>query len=133
MFYCIEVDRFIHYSTVVIRLAAGPLGPVSTSPKLSVRHRAFQPPLGNVLSSFDGGRRNGRNPQTFARRCQMWHQSNVLSFLPSVLSDIFSLKQESSIFRSVIQPCMWFWICQARSPCAKQHRAKPVPSWINHI
>ena len=24
------------------------------------------------------------------------------------LSDIFSLKHESSIFRSVIQPCMWF-------------------------
>ena len=40
--------------------------------------------------------------------------------MPS-LSGIFSLKHESSIFRSVI--CMWFCKCQASSPCAKQYRA----------
>ena len=28
-------------------------------------------------------------------------------------SDIFSLKHESSIFRSFIQPCLWFCKCQA--------------------
>ena len=35
-------------------------------------------------------------------------------FFPS-LSDIFDLKHESSIFRSFIQPFMWFWKCQAGS------------------
>ena len=29
-------------------------------------------------------------------------------FCPILRTDIFSLKYESSIFRSVIQPCMWF-------------------------
>ena len=37
-------------------------------------------------------------------------------------SGIFSLKHESSIFRSFIQPCIWFWKCQASSPEAKQYR-----------
>ena len=46
---------------------------------------------------------------------------------------IFSLKHESSIFKSFIQPYMWFWKCQARSPWDKQFRAYPVPSWRNHI
>ena len=36
---------------------------------------------------------------------------------------IFSLKHESSIFRSFIQPSMWFWKCQASSPWDKQYRA----------
>ena len=36
-------------------------------------------------------------------------------------ADIFVLKHESSIFRSFIQPCMWFWKCQASSPEAKQY------------
>ena len=34
---------------------------------------------------------------------------------------IFFLKHESSIFRSFIQPCMWFWKCQTSSPEAKQY------------
>ena len=33
-------------------------------------------------------------------------------------SGIFSLKHESSIFRSFIQPCKWFWKSQANSPWA---------------
>ena len=36
---------------------------------------------------------------------------------------IFSLKHESSILRSFIQPCMRFWKCQASSPWDKQYRA----------
>ena len=36
---------------------------------------------------------------------------------------IFSLKHESSIFRSFNQPCMWFWKCQASSQWDKQYRA----------
>ena len=36
---------------------------------------------------------------------------------------IFSLKHEGSIFRSFIQPCMWFWKCQASSLWDKQYRA----------
>ena len=42
---------------------------------------------------------------------------------PLVSTGIFSLRHESSIFRSFIQPCMWFWKCQASSPWAKQYRA----------
>ena len=38
-------------------------------------------------------------------------------------ADIFVLKHESSIFRSFILPCMWFWKCQTSSPWDKQYRA----------
>ena len=38
-------------------------------------------------------------------------------------ADIFVLKHDSSIFRSFIQPCMWFWNCHVSSPEAKQYRA----------
>ena len=34
--------------------------------------------------------------------------NSVLLNIAMRAPDIFSLKQESSIFRSVIQPCMWF-------------------------
>ena len=37
-------------------------------------------------------------------------------------ADIVVPEHESSIFRSFIQPCMWFWKCQASSPEAKQYR-----------
>ena len=43
---------------------------------------------------------------------------------------IISLKHESSIFRSFIQPCLWFWKCQTSYPWDKKYR---VPSWRNHI
>ena len=40
-----------------------------------------------------------------------------------IRAGIFSLKHESSIFRSFLQPCnMWFWKCQASSPWDKQYR-----------
>ena len=47
---------------------------------------------------------------------------DTVNKLMDKVEGIFSLKHESSIFRSFIQTCMWFWKCQASSPQAKQYR-----------
>ena len=43
------------------------------------------------------------------------------------------LKHDSSIFRQSSNPVCGSWKSQASSPWAKQHRAKPIPPWINNI
>ena len=56
--------------------------------------------------------------------CQSGALSPLLSVIAvAVVAGILSLKNESSIFRSVIQHYMWFWKCQASSPETKQYRA----------
>ena len=44
------------------------------------------------------------------RKNELWWRGcySLRRNAPSPAADIFSLKYESSIFRSVIQPCMWF-------------------------
>ena len=56
-------------------------------------------------------------------KCEGIPVLNIKFNIPPFLAGIFSLKHESSIFRSFIQPCMWFWKCQASSPWDKQYKA----------
>ena len=64
--------------------------------------------------------RNEATP-SFARSVE-WRKLSKLTLYLLRRPDIFDLKHESSIFRSFIQPCMWFWKCQTSSPEAKQYR-----------
>ena len=61
-------------------------------------------------------------PNTFIRLIITINLQKINTTPLRRVPDIFVLKHESSIFRSFIQPCMWFWKCQASSPEAKQYR-----------
>ena len=64
-------------------------------------------------------RERGQRKRAGAASSQCNQPCHFHPFLPGILS----LKHESSIFTSFIQPCRWFWKCQASSPWDKQYRA----------